>query len=133
MLGLAYVLESEQLLDKDFLSSHCHGYPQFKDYLLGRSDGLGKSPAWAAAICGVDSATIENLAREMIARKTFLTAAWSLQRAHHGEQPYWMLVVLAAMLGQIGLPGCGFGFGYGAEGFIGSIGAASIGRLIAKS
>src|SRR4030095_5606428 len=39
--------------------------------------------------------------------------SWAIQRAHHGEQPYWMLITLAAMLGQIGLPGGGFGFGYG--------------------
>ena len=42
-----------------------------------------------------------------------ITAAWSLQRADHGEQPYWAVMLLAAMLGQIGLPGGGFGFGYG--------------------
>ena len=40
---------------------------------------------------------------------------WSLQRADHGEQPIWMAVALAAMLGQIGLPGGGFGFGYGQQ------------------
>jgi len=56
----------------------------------------------------------------MAAERTFITAAWSLQRADLGEQPYWMVVTLAAMLGQIGLPGGGFGFGYAAEGFIGS-------------
>src|SRR5262249_50745510 len=33
----------------------------------------------------------------------------------HGEQPFWMAVVLAAVLGQIGLPGGGVGFGYGAD------------------
>jgi biotin/methionine sulfoxide reductase len=49
----------------------------------------------------------------MAAKRTFLTMSWSLQRADHGEQPYWMLVTLAAMLGQIGRPGTGFGFGYG--------------------
>ena len=42
-----------------------------------------------------------------------VTASWSLQRAHHGEQPYWAVVLLASALGQIGLPGGGFGFGYG--------------------
>jgi len=36
-----------------------------------------------------------------------------LQRAHRGEQPYWMAITLAAMLGGIGLPGGGFGFGHG--------------------
>jgi biotin/methionine sulfoxide reductase len=45
--------------------------------------------------------------------RTMLTASWSLQRADHGEQPYWALVLLAACLGQIGLPGGGFGLGYG--------------------
>jgi biotin/methionine sulfoxide reductase len=42
-----------------------------------------------------------------------VSASWSLQRADHGEQPYWAVILLAAALGQIGLPGGGFGFGYG--------------------
>ncbi len=42
-----------------------------------------------------------------------ISASWSLQRADHGEQPYWAVILLAAALGQIGLPGGGFGFGYG--------------------
>ena len=42
-----------------------------------------------------------------------ITCAWSLQRAHHGEQPYWAAIALAAMLGGIGLPGGGFAFGHG--------------------
>ena len=48
-----------------------------------------------------------------------ITASWSLQRAHHGEQPYWAVVLLASALGQIGLPGGGFGFGYGSGAGIG--------------
>jgi biotin/methionine sulfoxide reductase len=46
--------------------------------------------------------------------------SWSLQRADHGEQPYWMAITLAAMLGQIGLPGGGFGFGYGSVNGVGN-------------
>ena len=120
MLGMAYVLETEGLADQNFLRSHCVGYPKVKDYLLGISDGVVKSPDWAAHICGVDSAEIEELARKMAHKRTFLTAAWSLQRGDHGEQPYWMLCTLAAMLGQIGKLGCGFGFGYSAEAFVGT-------------
>ena len=48
-----------------------------------------------------------------------VTASWSLQRAHHGEQPYWAVILLASALGQIGLPGGGFGFGYGSGAGIG--------------
>ncbi|GIX12046.1 MAG: hypothetical protein KatS3mg118_0005 [Paracoccaceae bacterium] len=49
-----------------------------------------------------------------------ITVAWALQRADHGEQPCWMAIVLAAMLGQIGLPGGGFGIGYASENGIGN-------------
>ena len=119
MLGLAYVLETESLLDRQFLQTHCCGYEAFGDYLLGASDGQPKTPAWAAQIADVDVASIVDLARRMVSKRTFVTAAWSLQRGDH-EQPYWMVVTLAAMLGQVGLAGGGFGFGYAAEGFIGS-------------
>src|SRR5215475_11149064 len=49
----------------------------------------------------------------MASVRTMISASWSLQRAHHGEQPYWAVILLASALGQIGLPGGGFGFGYG--------------------
>lgn len=122
MLALAYVLESEGLLDREFLASHCVGYTVVRGYLLGESDGTPKTPEWAAAIADVAADDIVMLARRMAGKRTFLSAAWSLQRAHHGEQPYWMLVTLAAMLGQIGVNGGGVGFGYAAEGFVGSDG-----------
>lgn len=120
MLGLAFVLETEGLADQDFLRSHSVGYDRVKDYLLGVSDGEPKTPSWAAAKCDIEAEAIAALARDMAGKRTFLTAAWSLQRGDHGEQPYWMLATLAAMLGQIGLLGGGFGFGYSAEGFVGS-------------
>ena len=120
MLGIAHVLETERLCDDVFLESHCVGYRRFRDYLLGITDGAAKTAAWASQICDVPETQIADLARRMARSRTLVTAAWSLQRAQYGEQPYWMVVTLAAMLGQIGLPGVGFGFGYGAEGFVGS-------------
>lgn len=38
--------------------------------------------------------------------------SWSIQRARRGEQAYWATVALTALLGQIGTPGGGLGFGY---------------------
>ena len=49
----------------------------------------------------------------MASEPTLLSISWSLQRTEHGEQPYWMISTLAAMLGNIGLPGQGVGYGYG--------------------
>lgn len=48
----------------------------------------------------------------MAGDRTQIIAGWCVQRMQHGEQWSWMVVVLAAMLGQIGLPGGGFGFGW---------------------
>ncbi|MBO0677003.1 molybdopterin-dependent oxidoreductase [Mycolicibacterium sp. S2-37] len=113
MLALAYVLATEGLADRDFLGRYCVGYDRFERYLLGADDGVAKSPQWAAAICGLPAAELVELARSMAASRTIVTVSWSLQRIRHGEQAPWMGLTLAAMLGQIGLPGGGFGHGYG--------------------
>lgn len=113
MLGLAHVLASEGLHDKDFLARYCVGYDRFESYLLGIDDGVPKTPEWASALSGVPAEQIRALARRMAAGRTMLTVTWSLQRVRYGEQAPWMGVTLAAMLGQIGLPGGGFGHGYG--------------------
>ncbi|MFM1725657.1 molybdopterin guanine dinucleotide-containing S/N-oxide reductase [Rhodococcus sp. PAM 2766] len=113
MLGLAHVLASEGLHDKDFLDRYCVGYERFESYLLGIDDGVAKTPEWASALSGMPSEQIVALARRMAAGRTMVTVTWSLQRVRYGEQAPWMGVTLAAMLGQIGLPGGGFGHGYG--------------------
>lgn len=120
MLGLAHTLHSEGLSDRAFLDSHVTGFEVFAAYLMGDSDGTPKSADWAADLCGIDAGTIRALARRMAAARTMIAIALSLQRAEHGEQPIWMAVTLAAMLGQIGLPGGGFGVGYGATNRIGN-------------
>jgi biotin/methionine sulfoxide reductase len=119
MLGLAHTLVTEGLHDRAFLDRYCEGYAPFEAYLLGRQDGQPKSARWAADITGVPAADIQGLARKMAASRTLITMSWSVQRAHHGEQPTWMTVVLAALLGQIGLPGGGFTFGLSATTGIG--------------
>lgn len=124
MLGLAHTLLAEDLHDRAFLDRHCTGFPVFAAYLLGRTDGVVKDAAWAAARCGIPAADITALARRMAASRTLVTVTWSLQRIQHGEQPVWAGLALAAMLGQIGLPGGGFGHGYGSMGDVGDDGPA---------
>lgn len=111
-LALAHTLYSENLHDAHFLKTYCVGFEQFLPYLLGQTDGQPKDAQWASALCGVDAEIIQALARQMAANRTQIIAGWCVQRMQHGEQWAWMTVVLAAMLGQIGLPGGGFGFGW---------------------
>ncbi|ORB25257.1 molybdopterin guanine dinucleotide-containing S/N-oxide reductase [Mycolicibacterium parafortuitum] len=113
MLALAHVLATEDLADRRFLATYCTGYDRFERYLLGLDDGTPKSPQWAASLCGLTAEELTALARRMAAGRTLVTVSWSLQRTRHGEQAPWMAMTLAAMLGQIGLPGGGFGHGYG--------------------
>lgn len=120
MLALAHVLDDESLADTGFLQTHVTGFERFRAYLTGRSDGMAKTPEWAAPLCGIQPDRIRALARRMATSRTMISVAWSLQRADHGEQPVWMAVTLAAMLGQIGLPGGGFGFGYGCANRVGN-------------
>lgn len=116
MLGLAHTLLTEGLQDDAFLARYCTGFERFRDYLLGQGDGVAKSADWAAAISEVPAEALRALARRMAKSRTFISVNWSLQRGDHGEQPFWAAIALAAMLGQIGLPGGGFGFGYGSMG-----------------
>jgi biotin/methionine sulfoxide reductase len=113
MLGMAHTLVVEGLHDRAFLDRFCTGWAVFEAYLLGCGDGQPKDAAWAAAICGIPAAEIAALARDCVGKRMLITCAQSLQRAEYGEQPVWMGVVLAAMLGQIGLPGGGFAYALG--------------------
>ena len=119
LLGLAHTLYTEGLVDHDFLSRYTVGSDVFLAYVTGQSDGIAKSADWAAQICDIDPEEITSLARRMASHRTMISVSWSLTRQDHGEQPFWAAIAVAAMLGQIGLPGGGFGFGYSAVNQIG--------------
>ena len=124
MLAIAHTLYKENLYDKTFIDTYCLGFERFVPYLLGETeDKIEKTPEWAAEICSVDADTIRELARTMAAARTQLLFGWCIQRQQHGEQPYWMGAVLAAMLGQIGLPGGGVSYAH----HYSSIGVSSTG------
>lgn len=122
MLGLAHTLYTENLHDATFLGRYCVGFERVVPYLTGASDGQPKDADWAAALSEIPAGQIRSLARRMAAGRTLLGISWSLQRAEHGEQSYWMITLLAAMLGQFGLPGGGVAYGYGSVHNIGFLG-----------
>ncbi len=119
MLALMRRLIVTGRADEMFLSTHVEGWEQMAAYLDGSRDGVDKSPEWAAHITGIEAADIERLAELLGDGRTMVNAAWALQRAHHGEQAFWATIALAAVIGQIGVAGGGFGLGYGATGSIG--------------
>lgn len=113
MLGIAHTLYTEDLHDKKFLERYTTGFEKFTPYLLGETDGQPKTAEWASKICGLEPEVLRDLARRFASKRTMLALGFSTQRQHHGEQSTWMLITLACMLGQIGLPGGGYGLSYG--------------------
>ncbi|MDQ1077824.1 molybdopterin guanine dinucleotide-containing S/N-oxide reductase [Pseudoroseomonas cervicalis] len=119
MLALTHTLAAEGLHDRAFLDRYTTGWAVFEDYLMGRTDGQPKDAEWAAGITGMAAADILALARSLAGKRVLVVVAHALQRAEHGEQPVWMGMTLAAALGQIGLPGGGYGYALGAIGYYG--------------
>lgn len=119
MMGIVHTLVTEGKHDRAFLDRCTVGWPVFERYLLGESDGQPKDAAWAAKITGVAAGEIVALAHRLHGRRALILLAHALQRAEHGEQPVWMGMVLAAALGQIGLPGGGYGYALGAIAYYG--------------
>lgn len=113
MMGICYEMMKAGVSDEKFLKRYTSGVAEFKAYLNGEAeDKIVKNAAWASKISGVNEEDIKTLARLFGAKRTMLMCGWGPQRAHHGEQFHWMATVLAAFIGQIGLPGGGYGFGY---------------------
>lgn len=119
MLALVHELVVTQRHDAEFLNRYCVGWEPFEAYILGVSDSQPKTPEWASAITGIGAKDIRTLVGQLTKGRTLVTVSHSLQRSEHGEQPVWMGLVLAAALGQIGLPGGGYGYALGTLGHYG--------------
>lgn len=107
-------------LDWDFLHERCIGFTDetlperwrgmglsVMDYLRGTGyDHVAKTPAWAAAITGIPAGDIRELASQLAtARPAFIMQGWGPQRRSNGEMTSGTIMMLAAALGQVGLPG----------------------------
>lgn len=84
MLGMMNYLYKSGKYDKKFIEKYTDGFDKFLPYLLGKSDGIDKTPAWAAKITGLDEKVITSLADTFVKNRTFLAGNWAMQRAHHG-------------------------------------------------
>ena len=118
IIGMCHYLFTNNLYDEEFIKKYTVGFNKFKAYFLGESDKIVKDAAWASKICGLSEDAIAKFATALAKEPTTILIGRGLQRADHGEQPFWGLVALNAMLGHIGKEGLGFEFslGYGSAG-----------------
>ncbi len=127
MSAMAHVMIAEGLYDAAFVKTHCVGFDDsqmppeargaesYKDYILGTRDRTPKTPAWAEGITGVPRATIARIAREYATtRPGVLYQGYGCQRRAYGEQVVRAGCVLAALTGNVGIPG-GWASGLGLQ------------------
>ena len=72
-LGIAYTWITEGTYDKEYLKTHSVGFDKFADYVLGKEDGIPKTPAWAETKCQIPEWTIKALARQWAGQATSIT------------------------------------------------------------
>jgi anaerobic dimethyl sulfoxide reductase subunit A len=129
LIAMAYVIAGEDLHDRAYLDRHVLGFDEahlppgapagasYLAYLMGHADGVRKTPEWAEAITGIPAATLRRLAIEFATSKpAALHCGYAPGRTIHGEQFHRAGYALAAMTGNVGVPGGNSGTSNGATG-----------------
>ena len=129
LIAMAYVIVTEGLHDQAFCDRFVLGFDEaglpegapvgasYKSYLMGESDGIAKTPEWAAEITGIPAATIRRLAIEFgSAKPAALQTGYAPGRTAFGEQFHRAAYALAAITGNTGVVGGNSGVSNGATG-----------------
>ncbi len=130
--ALAYEIIQNGWADEEFLHTYAVGYDEetmpegkrgqhlsYRDYILGEGyDMVAKTPEWASAITRIPADRIRTLAREIgAADPVFIAQGAGIQRHLNGEMASRAILMLPALVGQLGKPGtsCGRTPGYAPE------------------
>ncbi|MFH1125086.1 MAG: molybdopterin-dependent oxidoreductase [Pseudomonadota bacterium] len=112
-LAIAYVWIAEGLYDKGYVADRTTGFEKWKDYILGKEDGIPKTPEWQEKEAGVPAKDVRALAREWGTKRTYLASGGiigfgSACRCATGNEWARSMVCLMAMQG-LGKPGVNMG------------------------
>jgi anaerobic dimethyl sulfoxide reductase subunit A len=129
LIAMASVIVTEGLHDQAYCDRHVLGFDEahlpagapagasYRSYLLGLADGVRKTPEWAAELTGMSADTIRRLAVEFATSKpAALHCGYAPGRTAYGEQFHRAAYALAAITGNVGIPGGNSGTSNGATG-----------------
>jgi molybdopterin guanine dinucleotide-containing S/N-oxide reductase-like protein len=105
-LAIIYTWLKEGTWDKEYVKTHTVGMDRVADYVLGKEDGIPKTPEWASIKCGVPEWTIKALAREFGSKVTSIVHGMggSMIRGAYSTEPARLEVIMLGMQG-LGKPG----------------------------
>jgi molybdopterin guanine dinucleotide-containing S/N-oxide reductase-like protein len=113
-LAIAYVWITEDRYDKAYVAANTAGFETWKDYILGKEDGIAKTPEWQEQETRVPARDVRALAREWGSKRTYLAAGGpgsgcgGACRCATGTEWARSMVCLMAMQG-LGKPGVNMG------------------------
>ena len=100
--AMMHVIVTEGLVDREFIASRTIGYDELA------ANVAGYSPEAMAPICGIDAATIREVARlYATSRASMILWGMGISQHIHGTDNARCLIALSLMTGQIGRPGTG--------------------------
>ncbi|MFC1901428.1 molybdopterin-dependent oxidoreductase [Chloroflexota bacterium] len=105
-LAIIYMWITEGTYDKEYVRTHTVGMDKVEDYVMGREDGVPKTPEWASKKCGVPEWTIKALARDFAAKTTSIAHYFGggMIRGPYSHEPARLECILLGMQG-LGKPG----------------------------
>jgi trimethylamine-N-oxide reductase (cytochrome c) len=112
--AIMHVWIVERLYDQDYVANRTTGFDEWRDHILGRDDGVEKTPEWQEPETGVPAYVVRALARQWASKKTYLSVGaqgsgfGGAGRGATGAQWARSMVMLMAMQG-LGKPGINFG------------------------
>jgi anaerobic selenocysteine-containing dehydrogenase len=105
-LAIAYQWITQGTYDKEYVATHVVGFDKFSDYVLGKEDGIPKTPNWASPKCGIPSRIIKALAKSWGSKRTVVAHVFGgpYIRGPYSSEPARLEVCLLGMQG-LGKPG----------------------------
>ena len=103
MLAMMHVIIRDDLHDAAWVAAHTHGFDELREHVAAAT------PEWAAGICGLDAAEIEDLAREYATiRPAAIRTLIGAEHHEHGGMFFRTLACLPALVGAWSERGGGF-------------------------
>jgi anaerobic dimethyl sulfoxide reductase subunit A len=124
MLAVLHELIKNNTINREYLSRFTYGFEKLEAHVLGRDDGIPKTPNWAEQNCGTPQSQIKWLAKLYgETHPTALIPGLSIQRTMGGEEAVRLAISLQAATGNIGVLGGTSG------GYTGAISGPRIGAI----